>query len=85
MEIREAHRIAVISDTHGLLRQEVTDVLKTCEMILHGGDVGTKEVLAQLSGIARTYAVRGNVDKDWAECFTFNPQAKTGKQSQNQA
>lgn len=67
MEKREAHRIAVISDTHGLLRQEVTDVLKTCEVILHGGDVGTKEVLAQLSGIARTYAVRGNVDKELAE------------------
>lgn len=67
MEIREAHRIAVISDTHGLLRQEVTDILKTCEVILHGGDVGTEEVLAQLNGIARTYAVRGNVDKDWAE------------------
>lgn len=67
MEIREAHRIAVISDTHGLLRREVTDILKTCEVILHGGDVGTEEVLAQLNDIARTYAVRGNVDKDWAK------------------
>ena len=63
----EAHRIAIISDTHGLLRQEVIDALKTCEVILHGGDMGTAEVLEQLNDIAKTYAVRGNVDGDWAE------------------
>lgn len=65
----EAHRIAVLSDTHGLLRPEVTDTLKTCEVILHGGDIDTAEVLAQLNEAARTYAVRGNVDKDWAEAL----------------
>ena len=30
------HRIAVISDTHGLIRDEVREVLKTCEIIFHG-------------------------------------------------
>ena len=33
------HRIAVISDTHGLIRDEVREVLKTCEIIIHGGDI----------------------------------------------
>lgn len=58
----EGHRIGVISDTHGLLRPEVEAVLKTCEAILHAGDVGRPEVLDRLRAIAATYAVRGNVD-----------------------
>ncbi len=63
----ETHRIAVISDTHGLLRPECLDVLEGCEAILHAGDVGKPEVLSSLRQIARVYAVRGNVDGDWAE------------------
>ena len=52
----------MISDTHGLLRPETAAVLKTCEIILHAGDVGKPEVLRQLRSIADTRAVRGNVD-----------------------
>lgn len=59
----ESHRIALISDTHGLLRQEVEERLKTCEIILHAGDIGKPEILSRLKGIAATYAVRGNVDE----------------------
>lgn len=58
----EGHRIGVISDTHGILRPEVETVLKSCEMILHAGDVGKPEVLRRLRLIADTRAVRGNVD-----------------------
>lgn len=72
----ESHRIAVLSDTHGLLRPEVTDILKTCEVILHGGDVGAAEVLERLNAIARTYAVRGNVDRDWAEALPVELEAE---------
>ncbi len=61
------HRIAVLSDTHGLLRPEVTDILKTCEAILHGGDIGSRSLLEELERIAPVYAVRGNIDKEWAE------------------
>lgn len=59
----ESHRIALISDTHGLLRPEVEAVLKTCEMILHAGDIGKPEILSQLKAITHTIAVRGNVDE----------------------
>jgi len=52
----------VISDTHGILRPETAEILKTCETILHAGDVGKPEVLRQLRDIRDTYAVRGNVD-----------------------
>ena len=33
------HRIAVISDTHNMLRPEVVEVIKTCDAVLHGGDI----------------------------------------------
>lgn len=61
------HRIGVISDTHGLLRPEVLDRLKGCEIILHGGDIHRQKVLDTLREVAPVYAVRGNADKEWAE------------------
>ena len=33
-----AKKIGIISDTHGLLRPEVLEILKTCDCILHAGD-----------------------------------------------
>lgn len=65
----EAHRIAVMSDTHGLLRPECVSVLETCEAVLHAGDVGKPEVLERLREKTLTYAVRGNVDREWAEAL----------------
>jgi predicted phosphodiesterase len=44
--------------------------LRGCDRIVHGGDIGTSEVLAQLSAIAPVSAVRGNNDKGpWAEAL----------------
>lgn len=61
------HRIGVISDTHGLLRPEVIEILKGCEAVLHGGDINSFRILEELNGIAPTYAVRGNNDREWAK------------------
>jgi hypothetical protein len=55
-------RIGVISDTHGLLRPEVLPLLAGSDHILHIGDVGDPEILGQLTRIAPTTAIRGNVD-----------------------
>jgi putative phosphoesterase len=61
-------RIGVISDTHGLLRPEAMTALQGCDSILHAGDIGSADILAQLATIAPTTAVRGNNDKgDWAQ------------------
>ena len=60
-------RIGVISDTHGLLREEVLEILRGCDCILHGGDINNRGVLDTLEQIAPVYAVRGNNDKEWAE------------------
>lgn len=56
-------KIGIISDTHGLLRPEAIEALEGADRILHGGDVGTPEVLAQLEQLAPVIAVRGNVDR----------------------
>ena len=55
-------RIAVISDTHGLLRQQVVDELHQCDLILHAGDVGKASLLKELASIATLKVVRGNID-----------------------
>ena len=60
------HKIAVISDTHNLLRPEVLSVLEGCEAILHAGDISTPEIYDRLQNIRTIYAVRGNNDRNWA-------------------
>lgn len=60
------HKIGIISDTHGILRPEVAEGLKGCELILHGGDINRQAVLDELSQIAPVRAVRGNTDRKWA-------------------
>jgi putative phosphoesterase len=55
-------RVAVVSDTHGLLRPELLPLLKGADHILHAGDVGNPEILEALRAIAPVTAIRGNVD-----------------------
>lgn len=60
-------RIGLISDTHGLLRPEALAYLQGSDFIVHGGDIGSPEILEQLAQIAPVTAVRGNNDRDdWA-------------------
>lgn len=60
-------KIGILSDTHDLLRPEVTEALQGCDAILHGGDISSQRVLDQLERIAPVKAVRGNNDREWAE------------------
>ncbi len=55
-------RVGIISDTHGLLRPEVFAAFEGVEHILHAGDVGPAELLAELEAIAPVTAVWGNTD-----------------------
>ena len=60
--------IGVISDTHGLLRPEAIEFLKSSDLIIHAGDIGNPDILEMLRSIAPTFAVRGNVDYGaWAQ------------------
>lgn len=56
-------RIGVLSDTHGLLRPAVLELLAGCDRLLHAGDVGDVAILDTLRTIAPVDAVRGNVDQ----------------------
>ncbi|MBQ9264036.1 MAG: metallophosphoesterase family protein [Clostridia bacterium] len=60
-------KIAILSDTHDLLRPEVLSLLPGCDCILHGGDVSSQRILDQIAQFAPVKAVRGNNDKEWAE------------------
>lgn len=59
-------RLAILSDTHGLLRSQVLEHLKTADAILHGGDINKQSIVDQLRQYAPLYVVRGNNDKEWA-------------------
>ncbi len=62
--------IGIISDTHGLLRNEVIRALNGVDVIIHAGDIGNQDILEELSKITRVVSVRGNADKgEWAEKF----------------
>ena len=79
-------RIAIVSDTHGLLRPEVLERLGGAERILHVGDVCGEHVLDGLRAIApvfsklmlwnafmesRRYKFSGNTAAD--RCIIHNP------------
>ncbi len=60
-------RIGVISDTHGLLRPQAVQALAGSDYLVHGGDIGNADILAQLAAIAPLTVVRGNNDRaSWA-------------------
>lgn len=61
-------KIGILSDTHGILRERVVDILKCCEVIIHAGDIGNQEILETLREIAPVYVVKGNNDKgEWSK------------------
>ena len=60
-------RIGIVSDTHGLLRQEVIEGLRGVDHIIHAGDIDDKSVIEGLEKIAPVTVVRGNADKEWAK------------------
>lgn len=55
-------KIGVVSDTHGYFDVRLSETFSGSQAILHAGDVGSQEVLDELSRIAPVHAVMGNVD-----------------------
>lgn len=67
VQFKAINRLAIVSDTHGLLRDSVTDTLQDADLIIHAGDVGNLSLLQRLRAIAPVIAVRGNVDDELME------------------
>ncbi len=55
-------RLGIIADTHGHLPNSVYEAFENVDHIIHGGDIGTADVLVELEAIAPVTAVYGNVD-----------------------
>lgn len=59
-------RVAVMADTHGVLRPEVESILETCDVIVHAGDFDNQMLYHKLNVDQPLYAVRGNNDRGWS-------------------
>ncbi len=61
------YKILVVSDTHvptiaQRLPGKILEEARSCDLIIHAGDVVSDDVLATLSMVKRVEAVRGNMD-----------------------
>ena len=59
-------RMAIMADTHGVLRPEVERILETCDVIVHAGDFDNQMLYHKLNVDQPLYAVRGNNDRGWS-------------------
>jgi len=76
---KNVKRIGIISDTHGLLRDEAVHALRGSDLIIHAGDVGGPEIIETLKQIAPVVAVRGNTDHDaWGKTLPVTAVAEAG-------
>lgn len=56
-------KIGILSDTHGVFREEWGSYLKGCDYLIHAGDVHTKECYETIKALGiPLYLVRGNND-----------------------
>jgi phosphoesterase, MJ0936 family len=56
-------KVAILSDTHGYLDARIASDVAQCDVVVHGGDVGSAEVLKALRPrLGLVVAVRGNND-----------------------
>jgi putative phosphoesterase len=71
--------IGIISDTHGLLRDEALEALRGSGLIIHAGDIGGPEILQALEDLAPVVAVRGNTDHGpWSDSLPQTAVAEAG-------
>ena len=62
-------QVAIVSDTHGFLDPRIAEVVASCDVAVHAGDIGGVAVLKRLRPRqSRVLAVRGNNDtvERWA-------------------
>ncbi|MFR8089289.1 MAG: metallophosphoesterase family protein [Lachnospirales bacterium] len=63
--MEKALRVAVISDTHGVLRPNMLKIAEGCDRIIHAGDLDNQETAERLDAMAPLYMVCGNNDWWW--------------------
>ncbi|WP_321885828.1 metallophosphoesterase family protein [Paraburkholderia bannensis] len=72
-------RVALVSDTHNLVRPELLSFVQGSDAIIHAGDICDPQVLDQLGRVAPLTAVRGNNDRGaWAEALPVQTVVEIG-------
>jgi putative phosphoesterase len=61
--------VIVLADSHltggfGRMGDQVLEAVATADVVLHAGDITSRQALIELQAIAETYAVLGNNDRD---------------------
>ena len=56
-------KIAILSDTHGLLRPEVLEFLKNADAILHAGDINRQDIVDRLRALDETETAQCSAPK----------------------
>lgn len=59
----QIRRIALLSDSHGIVQEGVLEAIRDADLIVHAGDVGSSMVLDELAKTAPVVVVAGNNDK----------------------
>ncbi len=58
--------IAIISDSHGDVADEIINLVKQCDIVIHAGDIGNKATLELLEPkLKHILAIAGNNDKPY--------------------
>ena len=55
-------KIALISDTHGHMDDDILEMIDTCDEVWHAGDIGTLDIVDLLRKRKKTRIVWGNID-----------------------
>ncbi len=60
---RDQVRVALISDTHGVLDERIAELIRRCDAVVHAGDIGGSKVLQALTPrFGLVVAIKGNND-----------------------
>lgn len=75
-------KIGVISDTHGHFHPKILTVFAGADLIVHAGDIGSREIISRLETVAPVRAVFGNMDghelrQNYPERDTFSVDGMT--------
>ena len=69
-ENESLHKVAVISNTYDILRQDAIDIIIKCDAVIHAGNFVEHSTYQRIKNITpRLYSVRGNDDGSWASRF----------------
>ncbi len=60
---RDKVRVGILSDTHGKIDYRIAEIMSACDVVIHAGDIGSKDILSAVTPLTgEIIAVLGNND-----------------------